>query len=382
MNILMFFPSFPSIGGTEGVMTYMANGFVMSNHNVIICSCNQSIDGKQPCLNEKVKCLLLPSCDIASKENVKSLITYIRIYKIELIINHFSLFGGVKLCSIVKRKTNIKLITIHHGNIYPLDINYLIENMPDYRKTIYRKIRPLYRIYKNAMMYCLHWYNIIHSDRYVLLAKSYLHHFYGCKRVVYINNAIMSDWVDESANLKKENVVLFVGRLIESQKRVTLALYIWKKIAACFPDWKFIIVGDGNDRNIIDKYIYDNEIKNVQMVGFQDPDSYYRLAKVLLVTSSYEGWGLVINEAKLNRCVPMAFMTYECLPELINDGKDGFIIKEGNIKDYSDKLKYLMQNEDERIYMAEEAFKSCAKFSQEAILEKWNILISDLLNKK
>lgn len=50
MNILMFFPSFPSIGGTEGVMTYMANGFVMSNHNVIICSCNQSIDGKQPCL--------------------------------------------------------------------------------------------------------------------------------------------------------------------------------------------------------------------------------------------------------------------------------------------------------------------------------------------
>lgn len=382
MNILMFFPYFPSIGGTEGVMTYLANGFVKSNHNVIICSCNQSIDGKQPRLNERVKCLLLPSCDIASKENVKSLVNYVRIYKIDLIINHFSLMGGVKLCSKVRHLTKVKLITIHHGNIYPLDIDYLIENMPNYRKRIYSKLKLLYRIYKNVMMYRLHWYNILHSDKYVLLAKSYLHHFYGYKKVVYINNAIMFDRVDDSTNLKKENVVLFVGRLIESQKRVTLALYIWKKIAVRFPDWKFIIVGDGNDKNIIDKYIKDNDIKNVQMVGFQDPKSYYRLAKVLLITSSYEGWSLVINEAKLFKCVPMAFMTYECLPELINNGKDGFIINDGDIKDFSDKLTYLLQNENERIYMAEEAFKSCAKFSQEAILEKWNILISDLLNKK
>lgn len=376
MNILLFFVAYPSTGGTEGVMTYMANGFVKRGHSVTICSCAAKIPGRQPLLDERVACTVLPSTSTYCRENVECLHRLIEEKEIQMVINNFSLSGGVRLCDEARCGTAAKLFTIHHGNIYPLDTHYLVENMRDARKQIYRAIFPLYKAYKNAMMYLLHWYNIRHSDAYVLLAKSYLHHFHGNKKVTFVNNAILLPEVKPANGTEKENIVLYVGRLMEYQKRITLSLDIWKKVASSHPDWKYVIVGDGGDREMIEKYIVEHDIPRVILEGRQAPLSYYQRAKIMLVTSSSEGWPLVINESKSAGCVPMAFLTYECLPELINDGKDGFVLKEGDVEGYARKLALLMENENMRERMAASAIEASANYSQDAIMDKWEQLIS------
>lgn len=364
------------MGGTEGVMTYMANGFAKRGHTVSICSCEAKIPSRQPMLDDRVACTVLPSKNTYCRENVASLHQLIVEKNIQLVINNFSLAEGVKLCDEARRGTATKLFTIHHGNVYPLDTKYLVENMRDARKQIYRLVFPLYKAYKNVQMFLKHRDNIRRSDAYVLLAKSYLHHFHGNKKVTYVNNAILLPDAKPVSDQEKENIVLYVGRLSEYQKRITLSLDIWKKVAASHPDWKYVVVGDGADREMIEKYIVEHEIPRVVLEGRQAPLSYYQRAKIMLVTSSFEGWPLVINESKSMGCVPMAFLTYECLPELINDGKDGFILKEGDVEGYARELALLMDNEDMRKRMAASAIKASAQYSQEAIMDKWEQLIN------
>lgn len=56
------------------------------------------------------------------------------------------------------------------------------------------------------------------------------------------------------------------------------------------------------------KQIKKQNIKQVTLCGYtSDPQEVYKDASILCLTSSFEGWGLVLAEAHNNGVVPIAF---------------------------------------------------------------------------
>lgn len=89
--------------------------------------------------------------------------------------------------------------------------------------------------------------------------------------------------------------LLFVGRF-EPEKNPCLALRAFAESAP--KDACLIMVGDGSERDHLEKLAKELHVEDrVFFEGLRDAAPYYKLADLLLVTSRYEGYGLVIVEA-------------------------------------------------------------------------------------
>ena len=89
--------------------------------------------------------------------------------------------------------------------------------------------------------------------------------------------------------------VLVVARL-EPEKDVATAIRLfagYAPVSACL-----IIVGEGSERENLENFVVERHLEHrVFFEGTADPERYYKTADLLLATSKYEGYGLVIVEA-------------------------------------------------------------------------------------
>ncbi len=169
----------------------------------------------------------------------------------------------------------------------------------------------------------------------------------------------------------KENIVLYVGRLQNRQKNLTDFISIWKKINS--DKWKLIILCDGPDRVYLEKL--SKECKNIIFEGFKAPEPYYQKAKILCLTSIYEGWGMVLTEAMQFACVPIAFDSFPAVHDIIISGETGELIKPFSKEKYIYKLAHLMEDENYRSHLSQNGFNYVKKFDVSKILPKWIELI-------
>lgn len=124
------------------------------------------------------------------------------------------------------------------------------------------------------------------------------------KKSVTINNLIDFKKIlrlsNEKINISRDNrkVFLFVGRLDESSKRLTLLLNVAKKIKEEKIDVLFWIVGSGPDEDMYKKIVKKDSLDNVVFIGAtKNPYPYIKASDYLILTSRYEGFPVVYNEA-------------------------------------------------------------------------------------
>ena len=225
------------------------------------------------------------------------------------------------------------------------------------------------------------------SAKYIVLSKSFISLFLSFTsvsnngKVEAIPNPLTTPI--ESINLKdyfsfKKNEIIYVGRLEENQKKITRILDIWETLCQSNDDWKLKIIGDGPDREMLTSYVKDKKIKNVFFEGFQNPVEYYRSAKILLLTSDYEGFGLVITEAMVHGVVPVVFGSYDAVYDIIDTNVNGFILKPPfEKKQFIEKITFLIDNDAELRKYSLNSTEISNKFSVEVVYNKW----IDLLNK-
>jgi glycosyltransferase involved in cell wall biosynthesis len=118
-------------------------------------------------------------------------------------------------------------------------------------------------------------------------------------RSVHINNPL-NFILSEPDKKKRENVVLWVGRF-SAEKQPLEAVKIFERVKQEAPDSRLIMVGTGEEaiESKIKKEITKKNLNDsIELVGFQNNvEEYYKTAKVLLLTSEYEGFSLVFYEA-------------------------------------------------------------------------------------
>ena len=138
------------------------------------------------------------------------------------------------------------------------------------------------------------------------------------------------------------------------------------------------IVGDGPDKNYIKETSSKYGLHNVSFLGNQDPKIYYQRASIFMMTSSYEGWPMTLNEAKQNALVPLAFDSFKSLSEIIKDQENGFIIEPYDYNQYAKRLIKLMRDENYRERIAEKALIDSKRFALPIIMKKWVALFNSI----
>ena len=123
--------------------------------------------------------------------------------------------------------------------------------------------------------------------------------------------------------------------------------------------------------------IYKNKLEgSVKLIGFQDDiKSFLNAIDIFVFPSLWEGFGFALVEAMAERKVPIAF-DLTSNPEIITNGKNGFLVDPKNFEEFADKIKLLANNPDKRKEIGEVARKSVINhFSFDKIMQDWENLL-------
>lgn len=195
--------------------------------------------------------------------------------------------------------------------------------------------------------------------------------------VIYNPLSFYPEQVSDCTNKK----VIAAGRYMP-QKGFDLLIDCWKIVSEKHPDWTLSIYGDGM-RNELQSQIDKLGLKHTCFLehSVSNITDKYIESSIFVLSSRYEGFGMVIIEAMACGVPPVAFAC-PCGPkDIIRDGEDGFLVENGNIGQLAEKICYLIEQEDERKRMGKAARTNVQRFKMENIGRQWDKLFDDLLKQ-
>jgi len=143
-------------------------------------------------------------------------------------------------------------------------------------------------------------------------------------------------------------VFLTVGRLVPI-KNIELQILAFVEVNKKYPNTELWIIGDGPEKVKL------KDIKNnietpegIKLLGWQSNlDKFYSQADVFLLTSNYEGWGLVVIEAA-KYGLPIIMTDVGCAGEVIKNGESGMVIPIGDRKALEEAMIKIIEDSELR----------------------------------
>ena len=182
---------------------------------------------------------------------------------------------------------------------------------------------------------------------------------------------------------KKSTRIICVGRLTE-QKGFDLLIEAFALISEQCPEWHIDIFGKGKDelflKEMITKKHLDDRIK-INKPTKSIYDEYLKSAFYVL-SSRYEGFALVLNEAM---SCGLPCVSFDCKygpSEAICHGKNGLLVENGNTAQLGEAILWMIQHPAERYQMKLHARMSSAKYKKEIIMKKWIQLFEESIRNK
>ncbi|EOZ1713856.1 glycosyltransferase family 4 protein [Yersinia enterocolitica] len=344
-------------GGTERVSLALSNYLVKNGYQVIIISLSGNAPPKFH-VDESIKIVSLfnekKRFSLAYFSVVFRLRRVLIDESIDVLIDvdtMLALFSTTALLG-----TKIKHISWEHFN---------------YKSNLNIKSRKLAR--KIAAKYSDAVVTLTEKDRNYWLEKNKYP-----KKIIAIPNPLPFE--SKSKLTKKHSKkILALGRLTY-QKGFDLLLDIWAKIENMNNDWRLIIAGDGEDKQLLLDKIKMLNLKNVELLpSTPHVNELYDQSSIYVMTSRFEGFPMVLLEAKASG---LPIVAYDCdtgPSELIINHDDGFLIPFDDNNTFTCKLALLMNDDDLRESMSIKSLKNAEKYKIEmAIGDKWKRLIESI----
>lgn len=321
-------------GGGETVTIALANEMVKRGHDVSVLYLWDNNRKNMPFIDERIKAVRIVGKNGQSLTVENPLLsTFLEKYIIDngisFVINQWWLaeiaFRGC-VC------TNAILIKCHHISVQG---EWQIK-VRDFESLVKFLMGPIYKcISKKLQVKAIEKFYKM-SDYVSFLAPSYVEEFKALTnmkidpaRILSIFNPLV---YDKSMRIEdypqKENVALFVGRMMNAQKRIKLLLDIWAEIehSGQCKGWQLKLIGAGDDLEYLKIHAQRLGLKSISFEGYQQPDVYYKEAKIFMMTSSTEGLPMTLIEAKQNLLCPIVMDTFSSLHDIITNDKDGLIV--------------------------------------------------------
>jgi len=363
-------------GGVQSVLANLMNELCNKFDITVLC-----LDGNEKFiydLNSNIKTMILNSFG-----NTKS-------FRAMVFIN--------KYFSWLPKKQNLKNYIYQYG-VYRLLKKWLIKNHQNYdtiiscRYTLSSMLSTMKIINKktwawehvNYRMGGLFWYTIMRPYYKNLKGIIYINkesekHY---KRInphsILIHNIIGEPF--ESVPFipleKKENIVLFVGRL-HPEKNIRQIVEMYSSLSNTNL-WKLVIIGDGPEKKYLDEFIHKNSVNNIVLIGNKNKEEvceYMKKSKILVLASETEAFGLVLVESMF---CSNALLSYDCEfgPSSIINEKNGFLVKHHDEKDFRKKFQILVDDEDLLKKLNKSSFEESKKWKKDNFLNLWENLLKE-----
>tara|TARA_R110002049_G_scaffold2235_1_gene16329 strand:+ start:7132 stop:8244 length:1113 start_codon:yes stop_codon:yes gene_type:complete len=189
----------------------------------------------------------------------------------------------------------------------------------------------------------------------------------------------LSFYPDQTAKLINKKVISVGNHGF--QKGYDRLLQSWKLVVEKHREWILEIYGkiDTHEKHIklaeklkiSDNVFFFKPIKNIH--------DKYNEASIYAMSSRSEGFGMVLIEAMA--CgVPCIAFNCPCGPkDIITQAEDGFLITNGNIYGFAEKLNVLIENRELRLQMGTKARRKAKNYLPETIIPLWDNLFRDLI---
>lgn len=342
-------------GGTERVTTIIANKLSASGYRISIISCREGEKSRFP-LDDSIhlyslKGEVISNGIIRKLAGVKRLKVIVEKYKIDVMVAvDIALYAYLWPLQIRKA---CRCIAWEHFNYY-ISLDFMAK--------IGRELAVRY------------------SDYIVVLGKSdlknYRNHYKKIKNITYIYNPLSVN-KDDTTDVKQKNIVS-VGRL-EEQKGFDLLIRIWEKVEPQNKEWILNIYGEGSCKQKLQSMISERGLKNIYLCGYaENIEKVYLKSSIFALSSRYEGYVLVLLEAQAKGLPCISFDCKEGPREIIEDGVNGFLVQEGNLDEYAEKLLNMMDDLELREKMSKYAKKNLNKYDINNIIRKWEKVLAQL----
>ena len=174
--------------------------------------------------------------------------------------------------------------------------------------------------------------------------------------------------------------VVTIGRYAY-QKGYDLLLQAWAEVEKHYPDWSLDIYGMG-DQTSYRQLMSDLGIdaRRCRLNGpVEDVVKTYTDSSVFVLSSRFEGFGLVLVEAMACGLPVVSFDCPAGPDEIITDGVDGLLVPSGDVHALAGKLMTLMADEALRERLGQQARQSARRYEMAAIATQWKDLFDQLM---
>lgn len=258
----------------------------------------------------------------------------------------------------------------------------------EFKKYLLTLLNPILSPVQHTFLRSKYLLPYLNSDKTVLLSNYYTKPYMdiaGIKdasKLTAIGNCLTFDHTISKEKLsEKEKEIIIVARFDEDTKRLSLALKAWSKIEEKLQntEWHLTLVGDGRDIDYYKYLVTKLNLKKVSFTGYQSPEKYYDRASIFLMTSSAEGWPMVLMEACQKGVVTIAMDSFGSLHDIIIDGYNGAIVPNNDTNALANAIRELTSNAEKRHILAENAIESSRRFTIDKISNSWNSLFNEIL---
>lgn len=286
---------------------------------------------------------------------------------------------------------------IYHIGVFLMLRNWMRKNHQNYDTIIsaWYKLSSFLSLNKKANRKTIAWEHVTYQTGGILFNDILRRYYKNLKGVVCINSPainyyqkfnktyfipnIIGEPFENQPEINfenKENLISFVGRL-DREKNVISLLEIFKE-ANIPSDWKLQIIGDGNEKNNLEKFVEENQLKNrVIFHGTKNSNEILELlrkSKIFGFTSLKEAFRNVLVEAIFCGNVVISYDCNYGPSDIINENI-GFLINLNNQQAFKTALEKLINDKSLMNKMAQDSISYSQEWKKEEILKKWNTII-------
>lgn len=360
VNVCFLSGDMSRTGGTERVLSIIANELSKKDDkfNIHILSITNESNSSYFTLNKGIKTeRILQSKDVNFKKHyfqvIKGIRQYIKKNKIDILIDVEVIASLFSIPAALFTKT--RLIAWEHFNFY--------EDNGSSLRVFSRKLISRF------------------SDYIITLTEqdkmNYLNNLNIKGKIDFIYNPIENG---DSTNCDiKAKQLISVGRLTY-QKGFDMLCEVAKEVLKDNPEWKWIILGDGEDKEKLESKIkeYNLQGKLILKGKVSNVEDYYKNSSLYVMTSRFEGLPMTLLEAKSYK---LPIVSFNCLTgpsEIVRNNINGFLIETGNVAAMVNKIDILLSDINKREDFSNKSNLDIEKFKLKSIVDKWESILINL----
>lgn len=214
-------------------------------------------------------------------------------------------------------------------------------------------------------------------DALILLTQHDADSWADMAKTVVIPNFL--PFYPQSASSCENKRVIFVGRFSE-QKGLEYLIKTWEVVNKKHPNWTLYMYGQGEQESMVKKLIFDAGLGEAVIIHqpTQQIQEKYLESSMLLLTSRFEGFGLVLVEAMACGLPVVSFNCPWGPADIIKDGEDGFLVEYLNTDEAAQRVCQLIEDTELRKKMGAKARVNVQRYKREVIMRQWIDLFNSL----